>query len=60
MSPQDGILSWLIKNKISQSKNFFQKPFQANFPSLYPLKTSKNLNLWFPDIFRGFRSGTLA
>ena len=33
-------------------------PFQANVPYLYPLKTSGNL--WFSDVFRGYRKGTLA
>ena len=33
-------------------------PFQANVPFLYPLKTSENL--WFSDVFRGYRKGTLA
>ena len=27
------------------------KPFQANVPFIYPLKTSENL--WFSDVFRG-------
>ena len=33
-------------------------PFQANVPFLYPLKTSENL--WFSDVSRGYRKGTLA
>ena len=32
------------------------KPFSANFPLLYPQKTSDNLR--FSDVFRGYRSGT--
>ena len=34
-------------------KNFIN-PFQANVPILYPL------NLWFSDVFRGYKKGTLA
>ena len=48
------------ENKSAKTKSFFQNSFQANLPGLYPLKTSENLNLWFSDIFRGFRSGTLT
>ena len=33
-------------------------PFSTNVPLLYPLRTSKNLR--FSDIFRGYKSGTLA
>ena len=33
-------------------------PFPTNVPLLYPLRTSKNLR--FSDIFRGYKSGTLA
>ena len=58
---KDSILSWLIpKKKHPKAKYFFQNSFQANFPCIYPLKTSKKLNLWFSDIFRWFRSGTLT
>ena len=49
-----------IKKKIPKAKIFFQNLFQTNFHCLNPLKTSENLNLWFSDIFRGFRSGTLT
>ena len=34
------------------------KPFSTNVPLLYPLKTSENL--WFSDVFRGYRSGTFV
>ena len=30
-------------------------PFHTNVPFLYPLKTSENL--WFFDVFRGYRYG---
>ena len=33
-------------------------PFSTNVPLLYPLKTSEDLR--FSDVFRGYRSGTLA
>ena len=33
-------------------------PFLSKAPLLYPLKTSGNR--WFPDVFRGYRSGTLV
>ena len=33
-------------------------PFQANIRFLCPLKTSKNL--WFPDIFWGYRNETFV
>ena len=33
-------------------------PFHTNVPFLYPLKTLENL--WFSDVFRGYRNGTLA
>ena len=33
-------------------------PFEANVPFLYHLKTPENQK--FPDVFRGFRNGTLA
>ena len=33
-------------------------PFSTNVPLLYPLKTSENL--WFSDVFKGYRSGTLV
>ena len=32
--------------------------FQVNVVFLYPLKTSENL--WFSDVFRGYRKGTLT
>ena len=54
-----GILSLLIKKKI-QTKRFFKNSFQANFPCLYSLKTSENLNFWFSDISRGLRSKALT
>ena len=34
------------------------RPFQANVPFLYPLKMSENL--WFFDVFRGYKKGTLS
>ena len=34
------------------------KPFQVNFSFLYPLKTSENL--WFSDVFRGYRKETFG
>ena len=34
------------------------KLFQPNVPFLNPLKTSENL--WFSDIFRGYRNETLG
>ena len=37
---------------------FHINPFHANVPFLCPLKTSENL--WFSDVFRGYRNGTLA
>ena len=43
-SRQDLILPWLINKKISKENFFFQNPCQANFPCLYPLKISENLN----------------
>ena len=48
------------KKKKNKATFFLQNSFQANVPCLYPLKTSGNLNLWFSDIFRVFRSGTLT
>ena len=33
-------------------------PFSTNIPFLYPLKASENL--WFSNIFRGYKSGTLV
>ena len=33
-------------------------PFQANIPFLYPLKRSENL--WFSDLFRGYRKRTVT
>ena len=33
-------------------------PFQVNVPFLYPLSTSGNL--WFFEVFRGYRNVTLA
>ena len=33
-------------------------PFHVNVPSLYSLKTSENL--WFTEVFIGYRNGTLA
>ena len=45
-----------------QKKNVFfvscNNPFQPNISFLYPLKTSENL--WFSDVFRGYRNGILA
>ena len=41
---------------VSYNSNF--NPFQPNVPFLFPLKTSENL--WFSNIFRGYRNGTLA
>ena len=32
--------------------------FLTNVPTLHPLKTTKNL--WFSDVFRGYKMGTLA
>ena len=32
--------------------------FHVNVPFLYPLKTSENL--WFSDVFSGYKNGTLA
>ena len=32
-------------------------PFSSSVTLLYPLKTSKNL--WFSDVFRGYRNVTL-
>ena len=34
------------------------KSFSTNVPLLYPLKTSENL--WFSNVSRGYRSGTLV
>ena len=56
----------LIKNTLNlKNLGIFWKhlqntfnPFQANVPFLYPLKTSENL--WFSEVFRGYRKGTLA
>ena len=45
-------------SQISETSINFLKSFQANVPFLYPLKTSENL--WFSDVCRGYRNGTLA
>ena len=44
-------------SKLFPPKNFFN-PFSTNVPLLYPLKTSENRR--FCDVFRGYRSATLA
>ena len=45
--------------KITQSITYeIFNPFRANIPFLYPLKNSEHL--WFSDIFRGYKNGTLA
>ena len=44
-------------------KHWFLNSFLPSVPNLYPLKTPENfwfLNLWFSDIFRGYKMGTLA
>ena len=48
----------LRKKVLSQSSFHLINPFYANVPFLYPLKTSENL--WFSDVFRGYRNGTLV
>ena len=56
------IHSWYTTSVIQKSrimKNHCQtNPFHAKVPFLYLLKTSKNL--WFSDVFRGYRNGKLA
>ena len=39
-------------------KNHHFNPIHANLPSLYLLKTLENL--WFSEVFRRYRNGTLA
>ena len=39
-------------------KMFMMDPFHANDLFLYPLKTSENL--WFSDVFRGYRKRPMA
>ena len=39
-------------------KPVLSNPFERNIPFLYLLKTSENL--WFFDIFRGYKNGTLG
>ena len=39
-------------------ENEYFNSSQANVPFLHPLKTSGNL--WFSDVFRGYRKGILA
>ena len=48
----------LVKNISAFWQYFLINPFSTNVPLPYPLKTSENL--WFSDIFRGYRSGTLV
>ena len=36
----------------------FLNHFTQNVPFLYPIKISENL--WFSDVFRGYKTGTLA
>ena len=39
------------------SKTLYFNLFSTNFPLLYPLKASENLQ--FSDVFKGYRSGAL-
>ena len=55
------ILQHLLQDFLSVPGHFETlcvNPFHANFPFLYPLKTSENL--WFSDVFRGYTNETLA
>ena len=46
--------------KASEAGNFFLdiNPILANDSFIYPLKTLENL--WFSDVFRGYRNKTLT
>ena len=65
---KQGIYEKIVKIKIISKKQnqlpevFYKKsvlnPFLANVPILYPLKTPENL--WFSEVFRGYKMGTLA
>ena len=54
-------VSWILKvsgdSILSLSQISTIKPFKSNVAFLYPLKTSENL--WFSDVFRGYRNVTL-
>ena len=45
---------------VAKTKKYHSEinPFSINVPLLYPLITSENRR--FPDVFRGYRSGTLV
>ena len=54
-------VSWILKvsgdSILSLSQISTIKPFKSNVAFLYPLKTPENL--WFSDVFRGYRNVTL-
>ena len=45
-------------SSVNFNKEEFINPFLPNIPILYSLKTSENL--WFSDVFRGYKMGTLG
>ena len=49
---------YLLNRLFSLADVFDFNPFRTNVPLLYPLKTSEKLQ--FPDVFKGYRSGTLV
>ena len=59
-----GSCSRLIENTVARQQSvtlvhlLILNPLQANVPFLYPPKMSENL--WFFDVFRGYRKGTLT
>ena len=53
----------LLVNGFPAKNKSLLNPFVPNAPVVYPLKTSENLKvfwLWFSNVFRGYRKGTLG
>ena len=55
--PQTGITCNPMAPNISNN-HFLTNPFKPNVPFLYPLKMSGNL--WFSEVFKGYRNGILG